>query len=275
MANFIGNINILDIVVIALTILLLLFGIWRGMYKMINGLISSIIALVLAIILTSTVVTFVIDNTLLDDKLVDVLAIQLDKYVPNSQQVVAFYDIDNDAETPDELGFNPGTGVKPFEEIFEGSKIAFLSAPIKSLVEKQVTEYGEAPFLKAMVAVITAYILTGVAFILLMILLFIIIRLLFALIKKVVSATYIGYYVNKVVGGILGLAVAGALVFGFLTIVKLLSNYSMIITINTMIDDSTVTKLLAQNNFLYGLIGDIDIQSQIDKIMAMIDKIKS
>lgn len=274
MAGFIGNINILDIVVIALTVLLLLFGIWRGMYKMLNGLISSIIALVLAIMLTPMLVTFVIDNTLLDDKLVDVVAQQLDKHVPNSQQIVAFYDIDGNPETPNELGFNPGTGVQPFDEIFEGSKLAFLSKPIKSLVTKQVEEYGEAPFLKALVAVITAYALSAAAFLVLMILFFILVKILFALLKKVVTATYIGYYVNKVVGGILGLVIAGALVFGFLTLVRLLSNYSFIIPVNNMIEDSTITKLLAENNFVYGLLGDIDIQSKIDKIMEMINKAK-
>ena len=66
MANIFNSINILDIVVVTVTILLLLFGIWRGMYKMVSGLISSIAALALAIVLISPV-TFTIDNTLLDD----------------------------------------------------------------------------------------------------------------------------------------------------------------------------------------------------------------
>lgn len=273
MADIITKINILDIVIIALTVLLLLFGIWRGMYKMLHGFISSVIALIIAILLTSTVVTFAVDNTLLDEKLVDVIAQPLSKFVPNAQQIVAFYDIDGNADTAEELGFDPGSGVKPYKDLFEGSKVAFLAPIVKPIVTKYVTEHGETPFIRSLVAVVTAYVLSAVAFIILWILMFIVMSILFLILKKVVTATYIGYYVNKVVGGLLGVVITAVLVFGFLTIIKLLGNYEQVIPINQMIDKSTVAKFLANNNFLYNFVSaQIDVQSLIDKLMAMIAK---
>lgn len=273
MANIISNINILDVVIITVPILLLLFGIWRGMYKLVYGLISSIVALVLAIMLTSNVVTFTIDNTQLDEKLNEVISKPLDSYVPNAKKTVAFYDLDNNPDTPDELGFDSGSGIEPFENILKDSKIRFLSAPIKTIVTRQVEKEGESTFLNAMVAYIMAYVFSAVAFIILWILFFILMKVLFAALKKVVSSTYLGYYLDKIVGGLLGLVISGVLIFGFLTIVKLMGNYPVIISVNNMIDDSTVTKILAENNFVYGFIEDkIDMQSLIDKLMEMISK---
>lgn len=273
MAGFLGSISILDIVVVTLTILLLLFGIWRGMYKIIYGLISSIIALTLAIILTTTVVNFTIDNTLLDDKLIEVISKPLDNHVPNSKQVIQYYDFDSDPNTPDELGFDPGTGAKPFSDLLKGSKLSFLSSPLKSIVAKQVDKDGPTTFLNAVVSYVMAYILIGIAFIILWILLFIFMKIIFLIIKKAVTTTYLGYYINKILGGVLGLVIGAVLVFGFLTIVKLMGNYPVILSVNQMISESTVAKFLAENNFVYNFIADqIDVQSVIDKIMAMISR---
>jgi hypothetical protein len=175
---------------------------------------------------------------------------------PNSHQIIDFYDLDGDPETPPELGFNPGDGPKPFDEIFGGSRLRFLASPLKSIVQSQVEQNGPTPFLKAVVSVITAYILSAAAFVVLWIILYIIIRIIFMIIKKLVSNTYIGYYLNKVLGGVLGFIISAALVFGL------------------MIEDSTVAKLIYDNNFLYNFIADkIDIQSIIDGIMETVGAI--
>ncbi len=273
MAGIISAINLMDIVVISLTLLLLIFGIWRGMYKIVYGLISSIIALVLAITLTTPLVTFTIDNTLVDDKLTEVIAQPINKYVPNATQIVDFYDLDNNPDTPDELGFNPGTGARPFEDLLKDSKLKFMTTPFKSIVGKQVEKEGAMPFLNAAVAYIVTYILIIVAFLLLWLLCFLLIKLLFAVIRKLVTTTYIGYYINKIIGGLLGLVIGAVLIFGFLTIIKLMGNYPVIVSVNAKIDDSTITKMLANNNFVYNFVaGSIDVQSIIDKIMAMINR---
>lgn len=273
MAGIINSINILDIVVITLTVLLLLFGIWRGMYKIVFGLISSIIAIVLAISFSSNVVTFVVDNTQYDTKLVELVSVPLDRFVPNSKQTVQFYDFDNNPDTPEELGFDPGTGPKPFSDLLKGSSLNFMSSPLQSIVQRQVEKEGPTPFLNAVVAFVMAYVMVGAAFIILWIIFYILIRILFAIIRKAVTTTYAGYYLNKIIGGVLGLVIAGLLIFGFLTIVRLMGNYPVIISVNQMIEDSTVTRILAENNFVYNFISDqIDIQSLIDKIMSMLSK---
>jgi hypothetical protein len=243
------------------------------MYKMLYGFIASVVALTLAILLTSPVVTFTVDNTLVDEKLVDVVAQPLSRFIPNSQQVVAFYDMDNDPDTAEELGFDPGSGVQPYDKLFEGSKLSFLAPIIKPIVSKHITANGPTPLIRSVVAVVTAYALSAAAFIILWILMFIVIRVVFLILKKVVTTTYLGYYLNKVVGGLLGIIISAALIFGFLTLIKLLGNYEQVIPINQMIENSTVAKLLANNNFLYNFIASqIDVQSLIDKLMAMIAK---
>ncbi len=273
-SNILGGISIIDVVVVTLTFLLLLFGIWRGMYKIVYGLISSIIALVIAISLTTPVVVFTIDNTQVDEKLTELIAKPIDKHVPNSNQIIDFYDLDNDPNTPDELGFNPGTGVKPFDDLLKDSKLRFMSGTLKSIAQKQVEKDGATPFLHAIVTYILAYILMGIAFLLLWLLSFLIIKLIFAIIRKAVTTTYIGYYINKIIGGILGLVISAVLIFGFLTIVRLMGNYPVILKINATINDSTVTRLLSNNNFVYNFVADtVDVQSIIDKIMVMVSRV--
>lgn len=274
MAGIISSISIMDVVVVTLIFLLLLFGIWRGMYKIVYGLISSIIAFVIAISLTTPVVTFTIDNTQIDEKLTELIAKPIDKYVPNSNQVVDFYDLDSNPDTPDALGFNPGTGVKPFEDLLKDSKLRFMSGTLESIVAKQIEKDGATPFLNAVVAYVLAYILMGVAFLILWIICFLLIKLIFAIIRKAVTTTYIGYYINKIVGGLLGLVISAVLIFGFLTIVRLMGNYPVILTVNAAINNSTITKLLADNNFLYNFVAStVDVQSIIDKIMVMISSV--
>ncbi|MFW5780341.1 MAG: CvpA family protein, partial [Bacillota bacterium] len=112
------------------------------------------------------------------------------------------------------------------------------------------------------------------AFIALWIFMYIIIRVLFMVLKKLVATTYIGYYLNKVLGGVLGVIITAILVLGFMTIVRLLGNYEVIIPVNQMIEDSSVSKMIYDNNFLYNFISNkVDIQSTIDKIMEAIGAI--
>ena len=86
--------------------------------------------------------------------------------------------------------------------------------------------------------------------------------------KKLVTGTYIGYFINRVLGAILGITISGILVFSFLTVVRHMSTYQIIIPVNNLIKDSTITKFLYNNNFVYNLIAKIiDLQPIIDKIM--------
>lgn len=254
--------------------LLVLFGLWRGMFKMIYGLISTLLALVLAVVLTTSVATAIIDNTQADEMIVTAIGQPLNALIPKGQQVVSFYDLDMDEETPDELGYNFDGQNYPFEDIMKDSKLAFLTGTVKGIVEKQVEKEGEMAVIDAVTAVVTSYIIAAATYIALWIALYIVIRLLCVLLKKAVSHTYIGYYLNKVLGAVLGAAFGLFLVFAFLTLVRLLGNYEVIIPVNTVIESSSMVKLLAENNFLYTFIADkIDLQSMIDLIMARISAI--
>ena len=271
-----AGINILDIIVVCLTILLLLIGIWRGMYKIIYGFISSIVALVLAIVFTSTVVTFTVKNTQIDDRLVDYIAQPISSYVPNAQTVVAFYDLDEDEETSDQLGFQGGTEIKPFSEILAGTKLSFLSGSIESIIGKQLLtdEDGQAPFIDVLVAYLTSYILAITAFIILWILSFILMKIICAILKKLSTSTFIGYFLNKVIGGVLGLAIAGVFIFGILTVIQAMGNYEVIIPANNLIEDSIITKFLSNNNFVYTFVSkSFNMQAVIDKIMEAMSKV--
>ena len=73
---------ILDVIVIAVAVLLIIFGIWRGFYKLIFGLVSGIAALAIAIVLCSTVTSFAIDKTQIDEKLKVALDEQIQNAVP-------------------------------------------------------------------------------------------------------------------------------------------------------------------------------------------------
>lgn len=265
--------SILDIGIIVLVVLAILFGLWRGMFKMIYGLISTLAALVIAILLTSMVVTFVVDNTPAGTSLTSALATPIESMMPGSDNMIDFYDIDGNPDTPDVLGYSSSEGVKEMSELFgSDNKLNFLQGPVTSIVQKRIESTGEAvSIVGAVSSLLASYILSIAAFIVLWIVLYILIRLLCVLLKKVVSHTYVGYYLNKVLGSVLGAVIAFALIFGFLTIVRLLGNYEVIIPVNNMINESTVTKLLAENNFLYNMISNtIDIQSIVDKIMTAV-----
>lgn len=280
-----SGISIIDIIIVSVLILAILFGLWRGMFKMLYGLISTLLALVIAVVLVSTVVTFVVDNTVWDDKLSEALAQPISSAMPSAQQLVSYYDLDNDPETPDELGFDrkDGNGARPFSELFQDNdnKLKFLESVIKIAVENNLKNApaeadGSAPSVVVMNAIsslLTTYILCAAAFIVLWILLYIIIRLLCMLFKKLVTQTYIGYYLNKVLGCILGAVLAMALVFGFLTVIRLMGNYEVVMPVNNIIEESSVAKFFADNNILYNFIADkIDVQSIVDKIMESISK---
>lgn len=274
-------INILDIVVICLTVLLLLFGLWRGMFKMIYGLLSAVAGLVLAIVLMNPVVTFVVDNTQADEALGQALSAPINGTLANGDQVIAYYDLDGDPETPDALGYIP-TGEsepKPFSDIMEGSRLAFMSGTIEKLAAKSVpTEVTDdtvkVTLVQAVTAAVVSYILLAAAFIVLSILFYILIRILCILIKKLVRHTYIGYYLDKTLGCVFGVALSLLLVFAFLTVVRVLANYEFITPVMNMIESSKVSKLLYNNNFLYTLLsGVVDLQSLFDKLISAIGKV--
>ncbi len=260
---------ILDIAVVVITVLLLIFGIWRGMYKLIFGLVSALLAIVLAVICVSPVSTFIVDKTTLDERLSSAIDQPLSTALPNGDVVIQLLDLDGDGNAS-ELGFVMDGEQHPFADLLEGTPYSMLSSVAESAVKGRVTEESsEVTFRAALVASITAYIIMAIVFILLLIIFSILVALIMKLIKKFVTHTYLGHFIDKLLGAVLGLAIAAVIIFGALAIIRMLGTYEWIIPVNNLIESSTLTKILYNNNYLYTFIVDmVDIQGLIDKIMS-------
>lgn len=259
---------ILDVAVVVITVLLLIFGIWRGMYKLIFGLVSALLAIVLTVLCVSPVSTLIVDKTTLDERLSSAIDQPLSNALPNGDVVIQLLDINNDGDAS-ELGFVVGGEQHPFSDLLAGTPYSMLSSVVESAVKGRITEESsEVTFRAALSASLTAYIIMAIVFILLLIIFSILVALIMKLIKKFVTHTYLGHFIDKLLGAVLGLAIAAVIVFGALAIIKTLGTYEWIIPVNNLIESSTLTKILYDNNFLYTFIVDrVDIKGLIDKII--------
>ncbi len=260
---------ILDVAIVVLTILLLIFGIWRGMYKLIFGLVSALLAVILAVILVSPVTTLIVDNTELDARLAAAIDEPLSGALPNGNVQIEFYDMDGDGEAT-ELGCNMDGQIVPFAKALEGTPYAMLSGVLESVVAKNIDEKAEdVTLIGVLSAALVGYIITAIVFVVLLIVFAIVVALIMKLIKTFVTHTYLGHFVDKVLGAVLGLAISAVVVWGALAIIRILGTYEWIIPVNDLIKSSTLTKALYENNFLYNIIVDtVDIKGIIDGIIS-------
>ncbi len=259
---------ILDVAVVVITVLLLIFGIWRGMYKLIFGLVSALLAIVLTVICVSPVSTLIVDKTTLDERLSSAIDKPLSTALPNGDVVIQLLDLDGDGNAT-ELGFVVEGEQHPFSDLLAGTPYSMLSSVVESAVKGRVTEESsEVTFRAALSASLTAYIIMAIVFIALLIVLSILVALIMKLIKKFVTHTYLGHFIDKLLGAVLGLAIAAVIIFGALAIIRTLGTYEWIIPVNNLIESSTLTKILYNNNFLYTFIVDrVDLKGLIDKII--------
>lgn len=259
---------ILDVAVIVITVLLLIFGIWRGMYKLIFGLVSALLAIVLTVLCVSPVSTLIVNKTMLDERLSSAIDQPLSAALPNGDVVIQLLDLDGDGNAT-ELGFVVEGEQHPFSDLLAGTPYSMLSSVVESAVKGRVTEESsEVTFRAALSASLTAYIIMAIVFILLLIILSILVALIMKLIKKFVTHTYLGHFIDKLLGAVLGLAIAAVIIFGALAIIRTLGTYEWIIPVNNLIESSTLTKILYDNNFLYTFIVDkVDVKGLIDKII--------
>ncbi len=266
---------ILDVIVVVIAVLLIIFGLWRGMYKLIFGLISGIAALVLAIVLASTVTSFVIDKTNVDDWLLETLDEQVQGVIPAE---IDASNVDITFNTDGTIVIAHGTDVYDTVSAYlEGTPYSMLGGILDSVVSSKNTqavlnpsagEEGAAAVTTTLAQVLSTaaivYILLAAVFIILWILSYIIVRLIMFLIKKLVHGTYIGHFVDKLLGLVVGAAFAMVLIWGVLAVVRLLGTYTFILPVNELINSSTVTKLLYEHNFLYDfLVKSTNLQETI------------
>lgn len=261
---------ILDLIVAVLVIVLLLFGIWRGFYKLIFGFVSSLLAIVLAVVFVTSATQLVIDNTTWDESLQTVVDEKIRDKIPGYGVTLKLYDIDGNG-TVEELGYEEDGTVHAFADIFEGSSYSLLAKPIGALLKTSITGTEEIAFATVLVATIVSYIFLAFTFIALLIIFAILVRALMHILKKIITRTYFGHFIDKLLGGGLGLVLAALIIFGSLTVIKLLANSTYIIPVNNLIADSTIVKWLFNNNYLYTwLIESFKADTIINSLIAKI-----
>lgn len=260
--------TVLDIIVVVVAVLLLLFGIWRGMYKLIFGLISTILVIVLAVVLVSPVTGWIVEKTTLDERLTAAIDQPLSESLPNADVVIQYYDLDNDG-IADELGYVADGVVHEFSEIFNGTGYSIFSGIVESVISKHIDENESTAFVTVLCSTLVGYIIIAIVFIVLLIIFAIIVKIIMTLIKKFVTRTYIGHFINKLVGAVLGLVIAMIIIWGALAVIRLLGTYEWIIPVNNVINDSTLTKLLYDKNIIYDfLVNNFNIQEAISNMLS-------
>lgn len=262
---------ILDLVLVAIIVLMVLLGIKRGLVKTCVGLVSTILVVVVAVVAVGPVTDMIIVGTDLDATFTEALESPLAEKLPNAYAKVFYFDLDADGEK--ELVYEIDGVKAPFEDIFQENalldfvKVAGLltegadellqtGAELNPEIEDYKDQANTIDFIDCVTAPIVSIVFTAIIFILLLVVTRIVIALLAKLLKKLISSLYIVHFVDKMLGGIFGLAMGALFVLILLTIVQLLSQLSFMAPVNEFISNTFVTKFLMENNFLYDFLID-------------------
>lgn len=273
---------IVDIVLVAIVVITILLGVKRGFVKSLVGLVSTAIIIAVAVLATSPLTQLIVAGTNLDDQLAEVLEQPLAEKLPNAYATVYYTDHDNNPVTDVELVYMIDGEEKLFNEIFDDNAIIKQLGLVKLIrpsVEKILEQQAEnenidldnysntISFVDGVTVPIATAIITVIVFIALLIVTKIVLWILLKIFKKIVSRLYIAHFIDKMLGGIFGLAMGALLVLILLTIVQLLSPLSFMEPVNDFLDKSVVTKFLMDNNILYRFVSEkIDLESIISKI---------
>lgn len=261
---------ILDLIVAVLVIMLLLFGIWRGAYKLIFGLVSSLLAIVLTVILVSSVTQLIVANTTIDDRIQTSIDTGIRSKIPNANVSIRLYDLNNDG-VKDELGYEINGEVKAFETLLDGTPYSIFGGTVESMIKGTIEGDEEVVFATVLVATLVGYIMLAITFVVLLIVFEIVTKAIMHILRKFITKTYFGHFVDKLLGGVLGLAIAAVFVLGSLAVIKFLGTYAFIIPVNKLIEESTIVKWLFNNNYLYNLlVSSFNVKGIIDGILSKI-----
>jgi hypothetical protein len=190
--------------------------------------------------------------------------------VPYADQDLFRYNFTDDPAAEDGLAFLKDGEATPFSEMLS-APFSILSGPLENIAKSRIAQGEAASFLQIITSYIVWLIITIAVFIILLILVRILIAILFYFLRKLVTGSYAGHLFDKLMGGVLGMAIIAIFVFGFLAVVQLLGNYPFILPMQSAIENSTVTKMLYDNNILYDAIANsLNVQGFIDNIMSAI-----
>ena len=271
---------ILDVVVVVIAVLLIIFGIWRGMYKLIFGLVSSLAALVLAVVLASSVTGFVIDKTNVDEMLYEALDETVQQAIPeevDASNVEITFNVDgtvsiiHGVETPETITeYLANTPLSMVGGVLDS---LLMSDATLSVINPNAGQEDAQPVHTTLADMLSktaiVYIIMALSFILLWIVLYIVVRIVMAIIKRIVRTTYVGHFFDKVLGMVIGLLIAMVIIWGTLAVIRLLGTYTWIIPVNEIIEQSTLTKWLYENNFIYNfLVSATNLQESIAGLLG-------
>ena len=273
---------IVDIVLVAIVVITIFLGVKRGFVKSLVGLVSTAIIIAVAVLATSPLTQLIVAGTNLDDQLAETLEQPLAEKLPNAYATVYYTDYDNDPVTDVELVYKIEGEEHLFNEIFDDNAIIkqlglvkLIRPSVEKILEQQaqnenidLDDYSNTiSFVDGVTVPIATAIITVIVFIALLIVTKIVLWILLKIFKKIVSRLYIAHFIDKMLGGIFGLAMGALLVLILLTILQLLSPLSFMEPVNDFLDKSVVTKFLMDNNILYRFVSEkIDLESIISKI---------
>ncbi len=275
---------IVDVAVVVILLLLVIFGTWRGLYKLIFGLVSGLLSIVLAIVLVGTVTSFVVDKTELETTLGSAINETVLGAIPadlKAESVHVQFTEEGITVTNDETG-DTYTSISEYVTASGNTSLSAVSSLLDSLMtgETIVNAYSttdddgnvttSSPTLADLFCMTaTIYLLLVIDFIVLWIVAFIVLRLLMMLLKKIVTRTYVGHFMNKALGFAIGAIIGMVFIWGVLAVIKLLGTYTWIIPVNNVINSSTLTKFLYDNNILYSfLVETMNLQDTISGIVG-------
>ncbi len=257
---------ILDVVLVAIIAIMVAVGIKRGLVKTCVGLVSTILVIVVSVVAVTPLTNLVIVGTDFDGQLQDALESPLADKLPNAYAKIYYFDLDADGGER-ELVFEIDGVRAPYEDIFKDNAVlnfinvaGLLRSSADDLLKENASlneledyqdQTNQVDFIDCVTTPITSLVFTAAMFIILLILTRILIALLLKLLQKIISRLYVIHFLDKMLGGVFGLAVGAVFVLVLLTVVQLLSQLAFMETINEFISGTVVTKFLMENNFLY------------------------
>ncbi len=272
---------IIDVVVALVLLLTIILGVKRGLVKTSVGLIYVVLAIVITVAATAPLTNVIIKGTNWSQGLQTKLEESISTKLPNAY-VNVFYD---DIEGQDEKGlvYEDASGERHnFDDILKDDALInalgltqYIKPSAEELLKEQADAQGIAydsvenqiTFIDAVTTPLTSLIFTVAVGASLFILSLIVLRLLLLLLSALIRRLYIVHFLDKLLGGIMGLLLGVVFILIILMVVQLMSGFTFMEPVNEILAKTTLTKFFMDNNIIYKFVVDkINLQQLIDGI---------
>ncbi|MGI6213988.1 MAG: CvpA family protein [Christensenellales bacterium] len=263
-----------DIAAVIILLIAMISGAKKGLIKMLFGLLSSLAALAAAVFLVMPVTNFLVENTPVDEYLVQAIKTPLATNLPVLDSQVVYYDHDADPETADILGFYYNGTITPVKEVLEQSPVLkMFSAQIENILKEHVPPEGLTSALGTITSVAVRYALIPVVFIFIWIITAILMHLISKILSTMVSKISALHFLDKVAGVAVSVAYTVVILLAFITLLDMTANNQVAADVKArFVDSSVIGGTLGKVNPFTPLLSKIDFNAWIDKIMASIGK---